>query len=84
MRSEPAKLLIDERQQFARRRRIACGAKYDGRIFAKTGTLRDTSSLAGYVRAQSGRTYAFVVLCEGDIGRARELQDDVVEALVGQ
>ncbi len=59
-------------------------AKYDGRIFAKTGTLRDTSSLAGYVRAQSGRTYAFVVLCEGDIGRARELQDDVVEALVGQ
>jgi D-alanyl-D-alanine carboxypeptidase/D-alanyl-D-alanine-endopeptidase (penicillin-binding protein 4) len=60
------------------------GAKYDGRIFAKTGTLRDTSSLAGYVRAQSGRTFAFVVLCEGEIGRARELQDDVVEALVGQ
>jgi len=60
------------------------GAKYDNRIFAKTGTLRDTSSLAGYVRAQSGRTYVFVVLCEGDIGRARELQDDVVESLVGQ
>ncbi len=60
------------------------GAKYDGRIFAKTGTLHDTSSLAGYVRGQSGRTYVFVVLCEGDVARARDLQDDVVEALVGQ
>ena len=59
-------------------------AKYDGRVFAKTGTLRDTSSLAGYVRGESGRTYAFAVLCEGDVGRSRELQDDVVEILVGQ
>jgi D-alanyl-D-alanine carboxypeptidase/D-alanyl-D-alanine-endopeptidase (penicillin-binding protein 4) len=59
-------------------------AKYDGRIYAKTGTLRDTSSLAGYARSQAGRTFVFVVLCEGDVGRARELQDDVVEALVEQ
>jgi D-alanyl-D-alanine carboxypeptidase/D-alanyl-D-alanine-endopeptidase (penicillin-binding protein 4) len=58
--------------------------KFAGHVFAKTGTLRDTSSLAGYVRSQSGRTFAFVVLCEGDIGRARDLQDDVVEALVDQ
>lgn len=58
------------------------GAKFANRVFAKTGTLRDTSSLAGYVRAQGGRTFAFVVLCEGEVGRARELQDDVVEALV--
>ncbi len=58
------------------------GAKYEGRVFAKTGTLRDTSSLAGYVRGKGGRTFAFVVLCEGEVGRARELQDDVVEALV--
>jgi D-alanyl-D-alanine carboxypeptidase/D-alanyl-D-alanine-endopeptidase (penicillin-binding protein 4) len=58
--------------------------KFAGRVFAKTGTLRDTSSLAGYVRSQSGRTFAFVVLCEGDIGRGRDLQDDVVEALVDQ
>src|SRR5262249_23254550 len=59
-------------------------AKYDGRVFAKTGTLRDTSSLAGYVRTAAGRTLVFVVLCEGDIGRAHELQDDVVAALVEQ
>jgi serine-type D-Ala-D-Ala carboxypeptidase/endopeptidase (penicillin-binding protein 4) len=58
--------------------------KFTGRVFAKTGTLRDTSALAGYVRAQSGRTFAFVVLCEGDVGRSRDLQDDVVEALVDQ
>lgn len=63
------------------RRRLE-GARFDGRVFAKTGTLRDTSSLAGYVRGQGGRTFAFVVLCEGEVGRARELQDDVVEALV--
>jgi D-alanyl-D-alanine carboxypeptidase/D-alanyl-D-alanine-endopeptidase (penicillin-binding protein 4) len=59
-------------------------SKFDGHVFAKTGTLHDTSSLAGYVRGQSGRTYVFVVLCEGENGRAHELQDDVVEALVGQ
>jgi D-alanyl-D-alanine carboxypeptidase/D-alanyl-D-alanine-endopeptidase (penicillin-binding protein 4) len=58
--------------------------KFQGRVFAKTGTLRDTSSLAGYVRSQSGRTFAFVVLCEGDVSRGRELQDDVVEALIDQ
>ena len=58
--------------------------KFAGHVFAKTGTLRDTSSLAGYVRSQSGRTFAFVVLCEGDVTRGRDLQDDVVEALVDQ
>jgi D-alanyl-D-alanine carboxypeptidase/D-alanyl-D-alanine-endopeptidase (penicillin-binding protein 4) len=60
------------------------GAKFQGRVFAKTGTLRDTSSLAGYVRCRSGRTFAFVVLCEGEVGRSRDLQDDVVAALVEQ
>jgi D-alanyl-D-alanine carboxypeptidase/D-alanyl-D-alanine-endopeptidase (penicillin-binding protein 4) len=59
-------------------------AKYDGRVYAKTGTLRDTSSLAGYVRTVAGRTLVFVVLCEGEVGRARELQDDVVAALIEQ
>ena len=59
-------------------------AKYDGRVYAKTGTLRDTSSLAGYVRTTAGRTLVFVVLCEGDVGLARQLQDDVVAALIEQ
>lgn len=56
--------------------------KYRDRVFAKTGTLRDTKSLAGYVLSRNGRTYAFAVLCEGDNGRARDLQDAVVAALV--
>jgi D-alanyl-D-alanine carboxypeptidase/D-alanyl-D-alanine-endopeptidase (penicillin-binding protein 4) len=59
-------------------------AKYDRRIFAKTGTLRDTKALAGYVRSESGRTFAFVVFCEGDNGKARDLQDDIVDVLVDQ
>lgn len=37
----------------------------DGVIRAKTGTLRDTVSLAGYVSAKSGKTYAFVTLHNG-------------------
>ena len=63
------------------RKRLAA-PKYLGRVYAKTGTLGDTTSLAGYVRSQSGRTFAFVVLCEGDVGRGRDIQDDVVDALV--
>lgn len=57
--------------------------RFDGRVLAKTGTLHDTSSLAGYVRAEDGRVFAFAVLCEGEVGAARRLQDAVVSALVG-
>lgn len=58
--------------------------KFRDRVQAKTGTLRDTKALAGYVLGRSGRRYAFAILCEGDNGRARDLQDDVVEVLVEQ
>jgi D-alanyl-D-alanine carboxypeptidase/D-alanyl-D-alanine-endopeptidase (penicillin-binding protein 4) len=57
--------------------------RFDGRVLAKTGTLRDTSSLAGYVRAEDGRVLAFAILCEGELGVYRALQDAVVAALVG-
>ena len=61
------------------------GKRFEGRVFAKTGTLRDTSALAGYVRGRaSGRGYAFVVLCEGAVWRGRQMQDAVVTALVDQ
>ncbi len=33
-----------------------------GRVLAKSGTLDNVSALAGYVRAKSGRRYAFAVL----------------------
>lgn len=57
-------------------------ARFRDRVLAKTGTLRDTKALAGWVLGTSGRQYAFAILCEGDNGRAIELQDAVVGALV--
>jgi len=35
------------------------GGLLEGKVFAKTGTLNQTSALAGYFTARSGRTYAF-------------------------
>lgn len=37
----------------------------DGRVSAKTGYLRDTRALSGYVRTDSGRTLAFAMLADG-------------------
>ncbi len=58
--------------------------RFAGRVLAKTGTLRDTSALAGFVRTdgESGRVLIFVILCEGPVGRSRKLQDAVVGALL--
>jgi D-alanyl-D-alanine carboxypeptidase/D-alanyl-D-alanine-endopeptidase (penicillin-binding protein 4) len=57
--------------------------RFEGRVLAKTGTLKDTKALAGYVRAESGRIFVFAILCEGSKSRATKLQDAVVSALVG-
>ncbi len=56
-------------------------ARFKDRVRAKTGTLRDTSALAGFVR-RSDRVLAFAVLSEGTVWRARDLQDAVVDALL--
>lgn len=37
--------------------------KGKGRLWGKTGTLRDVSNLAGYLRAADGELYAFVIIC---------------------
>ena len=34
-----------------------------GRVFAKSGTLREVSALSGYVRARSGKLIIFSILC---------------------
>jgi PBP4 family serine-type D-alanyl-D-alanine carboxypeptidase len=58
--------------------------RFEGRVFAKTGTLRGVSGLVGLAVAHDGRSRVFAVLGEGvDVGRCRRLQDDLVSTLVG-
>jgi len=58
--------------------------RFEGRVFAKTGTLRGVSGLAGLARGHGGRAAVFAVLGEHvDVSRCRRLQDGVVGALVG-
>lgn len=65
------------------RRRLA-EPPYRGNVFAKTGTLLGVSTLSGYVKARSGRVYAFSILCNRTRGawEARALQDRIVRALI--
>ncbi len=59
-----------------------------GRVRAKTGTLKDTSALAGYVlRADGRRPLAFAILLSGAAGRQGEARahiDDTLEAIVAK
>jgi D-alanyl-D-alanine carboxypeptidase/D-alanyl-D-alanine-endopeptidase (penicillin-binding protein 4) len=51
-----------------------------GQAYLKTGTLSDTRTLAGYVRAKSGKVYAVaLVVTDAEAGRATPALDAVVE-----
>jgi D-alanyl-D-alanine carboxypeptidase/D-alanyl-D-alanine-endopeptidase (penicillin-binding protein 4) len=57
----------------------------EGRLQAKTGSVNNVSTLAGYLTANSGKTYAFAILLSG--GRVNEFsghayQDRLIRALV--
>jgi serine-type D-Ala-D-Ala carboxypeptidase/endopeptidase (penicillin-binding protein 4) len=57
------------------------GADTRGRVFAKTGTLRDTIALSGALENRhDGQRYLFAILLNNvsDAARARRLADDVV------
>jgi D-alanyl-D-alanine carboxypeptidase/D-alanyl-D-alanine-endopeptidase (penicillin-binding protein 4) len=56
-----------------------------GQISAKTGTLNGVSTLAGYAKAASGKTYAFAILLNGPRvteSRGHAFQDRLLRALV--
>jgi D-alanyl-D-alanine carboxypeptidase/D-alanyl-D-alanine-endopeptidase (penicillin-binding protein 4) len=61
-----------------------------GRIHAKTGTIKSggISALSGYATALDGEAYSFSVLCNGfnpgGLCQARELEDAVCYAIVGE
>jgi D-alanyl-D-alanine carboxypeptidase/D-alanyl-D-alanine-endopeptidase (penicillin-binding protein 4) len=63
------------------RRRLR-DAACKGRVAGKTGTIAGVSTLSGYVESQSGRDYAFSILCSGRTGRARSFQDAVCRAMI--
>jgi D-alanyl-D-alanine carboxypeptidase/D-alanyl-D-alanine-endopeptidase (penicillin-binding protein 4) len=56
-----------------------------GQVEAKTGTLNGVSTLAGYARAASGKTYAFAILLNGprvSESRGHAFQDGLIRALI--
>jgi D-alanyl-D-alanine carboxypeptidase/D-alanyl-D-alanine-endopeptidase (penicillin-binding protein 4) len=59
-------------------------APYRGNVFAKTGRLRGVSTLSGYAKAQSGKVYAFSVLCNSVTNEwmAKDSQDEIVKAII--
>ncbi|MDG2427835.1 MAG: D-alanyl-D-alanine carboxypeptidase/D-alanyl-D-alanine-endopeptidase [Acidimicrobiales bacterium] len=59
------------------------GTAGEGRVRAKTGTLRGVSSLAGVVDTSGGRRLAFALVSNGDLPyEIRALHEDVVLALL--
>ncbi|MDP2172241.1 MAG: D-alanyl-D-alanine carboxypeptidase/D-alanyl-D-alanine-endopeptidase [Candidatus Cloacimonadaceae bacterium] len=54
------------------------------KVFAKTGSMRGISNIAGYFTASDGKLYAFVILCNDvpDTTKARQWQDETLEEMV--
>ena len=58
--------------------------KGKSQLYGKTGSLRDVSNLAGYLRAQDGELYVFVIMCNkvSNVANARKWQDSVCEVML--
>jgi D-alanyl-D-alanine carboxypeptidase/D-alanyl-D-alanine-endopeptidase (penicillin-binding protein 4) len=61
------------------------GTSVRNRAWMKTGTLRRTKNIGGYVKSKSGRLYTAVILVETRKGnwRASALQNNILKWLVG-
>ncbi len=60
---------------------------FEGRLFAKTGTISNVNSLSGYLVREDGREVVFSILSNGSglpSSRVRAAIDDVVRVLAGQ
>lgn len=57
---------------------------YRGNVMAKTGYLSGVTALSGYVKARSGKLYAFSILCNRIRGksRANRAEDAIVRAMI--
>lgn len=55
-----------------------------GRVYAKTGTMHDISSLSGYMMTKSDKPLTFSIIINGihdDIGKAKEFEEKVLQIL---
>ena len=75
-------LAISGGQDGSLRRRLL-GRYTRGRVFAKTGNLAGVVTFSGYVYAESGQKYAFVILINGGCseGRGHVWQDRLITEL---
>jgi D-alanyl-D-alanine carboxypeptidase/D-alanyl-D-alanine-endopeptidase (penicillin-binding protein 4) len=57
----------------------------EGKVFAKTGTLSGTNTLAGYAYSQNGHMLIFSIMNDGvttgNSNAARKLQDEILDLL---
>ena len=63
------------------------GTQAQGRVLAKSGTIRHVNALAGYVNARSGERLAFTIVANHDAGPPSEVtgaMDEICNLLVAQ
>ena len=60
-------------------KRRMSGTKAEGRVFAKTGSLRHVNALAGYVDSVSGRRLAFAIIVNHHTRPSREVTEAMDE-----
>jgi D-alanyl-D-alanine carboxypeptidase/D-alanyl-D-alanine-endopeptidase (penicillin-binding protein 4) len=62
------------------------GTKAQGSVHAKTGSLTGACTLSGYLKADDGHAFDFVILMNNYPGKtadARAIQDKLVLAMIG-